>query len=85
MIRIIFRAFGSNPLYCDCNLRWLSDWVKIDYIEPGIARCADPPSMKDKSVLSTPSGAFVCQCKYIHQISIHTNALHTFIDTSRLL
>lgn len=19
---------GSNPLYCDCNLRWFSDWIK---------------------------------------------------------
>ncbi|KAK9745235.1 Leucine rich repeat [Popillia japonica] len=71
-------AFGSNPLYCDCNLRWLSDWVKIDYIEPGIARCADPPSMKDKSVLSTPSGAFVCQSKVSDEILAKCDSCYTY-------
>ncbi|KAF7280648.1 hypothetical protein GWI33_005616 [Rhynchophorus ferrugineus] len=53
-------ALGSNPLYCDCSLKWLSEWVKVDYVEPGIAHCAEPPAMKDKSILSTPSSAFIC-------------------------
>ncbi|KAI4457821.1 slit [Holotrichia oblita] len=75
-LRII--AFGSNPLYCDCHLRWLSDWVKIDYIEPGIARCADPPNMKDKSVLSTPSGAFVCQTKVSDDILAKCDSCYTY-------
>ncbi len=37
---------GSNPFYCDCDMRWISDWVKTDYIEPGIAKCAGPNEMK---------------------------------------
>ena len=53
-------ALGANPLYCDCNLRWLSEWIKQDYIEPGIARCAEPRSMKDKLVLTAASSGFVC-------------------------
>ncbi|CAG4957394.1 unnamed protein product [Parnassius apollo] len=55
-------ALGSNPLYCDCNARWLSEWVKNagEYVEAGIARCAEPARMKDKLVLSTLSSAFVC-------------------------
>uniref|UniRef100_A0A8C7H6V2 Slit homolog 1b (Drosophila) n=1 Tax=Oncorhynchus kisutch TaxID=8019 RepID=A0A8C7H6V2_ONCKI len=39
-------AIGANPLYCDCHLRWLSDWVKSGYKEPGIARCAGPMGME---------------------------------------
>ncbi|KAJ8920493.1 hypothetical protein NQ315_005362, partial [Exocentrus adspersus] len=62
-------ALGSNPLYCDCSLRWLSDWVKVDYVEPGIAHCAEPSSMKDKSILSTPSSAFQCKAPIIKKIS----------------
>ncbi|XP_037088606.1 LOW QUALITY PROTEIN: protein slit-like [Pollicipes pollicipes] len=53
-------ALGSNPLYCDCGLRWLSDWVKGDYVEPGIARCAEPRQLRDKLVLTTPSDKFNC-------------------------
>ncbi|KAG6461521.1 hypothetical protein O3G_MSEX012680 [Manduca sexta] len=55
-------ALGSNPLYCDCNARWLSEWVQSagEYVEPGIARCVEPAPMKDKLLLSTASQAFVC-------------------------
>ncbi|KAJ0170078.1 hypothetical protein K1T71_014684 [Dendrolimus kikuchii] len=58
-------ALGSNPLYCDCSMRWLSEWVKSagEYVEPGIARCSDPPPMRDKLVLSTATTAFICRGK----------------------
>ncbi|XP_028831928.1 slit homolog 2 protein isoform X4 [Denticeps clupeoides] len=54
-------ALGANPLYCDCNMQWLSDWVKSGYKEPGIARCAGPGEMTDKLLLTTPSKKFTCQ------------------------
>uniref|UniRef100_UPI00398F83E6 slit homolog 1 protein-like n=1 Tax=Pristiophorus japonicus TaxID=55135 RepID=UPI00398F83E6 len=53
-------AIGANPLYCDCNLRWLSDWVKTGYKEPGIARCAGPGDMEGKLLLTTPGKKFEC-------------------------
>lgn len=54
-------ALGSNPLYCDCSMKWLAEWVKVDDVEPGIARCAEPVAMKDKLILSTPASAFQCK------------------------
>ncbi|XP_025196872.1 protein slit [Melanaphis sacchari] len=54
-------GIGSNPLYCDCGLQWLAEWIKKDFIESGIARCAEPSSMKDKLLLSTPVSSFVCK------------------------
>uniref|UniRef100_A0A8C4LRD3 Slit homolog 1 protein n=1 Tax=Equus asinus asinus TaxID=83772 RepID=A0A8C4LRD3_EQUAS len=54
-------AIGANPLYCDCHLRWLSSWVKTGYKEPGIARCAGPPDMEGKLLLTTPAKKFECQ------------------------
>ncbi|CAG9832668.1 unnamed protein product [Diabrotica balteata] len=71
-------ALGSNPLYCDCSLKWLSDWVKVDYVEPGIAHCAEPPAMKDKSILSTPSSFFVCKGKVSNDILAKCDACYTF-------
>ncbi|RXM27187.1 Slit-like 2 protein, partial [Acipenser ruthenus] len=54
-------ALGANPLYCDCKMQWLSDWVKSGYKEPGIARCAGPGEMTDKLLLTTPSKKFTCE------------------------
>uniref|UniRef100_A0A672FWD7 Slit homolog 1 protein n=1 Tax=Salarias fasciatus TaxID=181472 RepID=A0A672FWD7_SALFA len=53
-------AIGANPLYCDCRLLWLSDWVKSGYKEPGIARCAGPRGMEGKLLLTTPADHFQC-------------------------
>ncbi|XP_075790597.1 LOW QUALITY PROTEIN: slit homolog 1 protein [Pelodiscus sinensis] len=54
-------AIGANPLHCSCHLRWLSSWVKTGYKEPGIARCAGPPHMEGKLLLTTPAKKFECQ------------------------
>ncbi|XP_069826757.1 slit homolog 3 protein [Dendropsophus ebraccatus] len=54
-------ALGTNPLYCDCNLRWLSEWVKAGYKEPGIARCSGPEEMTDRLLLTTPTQKFQCK------------------------
>lgn len=70
LVAITHIALGANPLYCDCQMRWVSDWIKKDFIEPGIARCAEPPYMKDKLVLTAPSNAFVCTRKCPGGISI---------------
>uniref|UniRef100_A0A7N8X7A4 Slit homolog 3 (Drosophila) n=1 Tax=Mastacembelus armatus TaxID=205130 RepID=A0A7N8X7A4_9TELE len=54
-------ALGANPLYCNCDLRWLSQWVKAGFKEPGIARCAGPPDMADRLLLTTPLTKFQCK------------------------
>uniref|UniRef100_A0A452SD00 Slit homolog 3 protein n=1 Tax=Ursus americanus TaxID=9643 RepID=A0A452SD00_URSAM len=54
-------ALGTNPLHCDCGLRWLSEWVKAGYKEPGIARCSSPESMADRLLLTTPTHRFQCK------------------------
>lgn len=69
---------GANPLYCDCTLRWLSDWIKKDYIEPGIARCAEPYLMKDKLILTAPSNHFICADKPGADVLAKCDACYTF-------
>ncbi|XP_064631444.1 slit homolog 2 protein-like isoform X2 [Lineus longissimus] len=60
LVALTHIALGGNPLYCDCNLKWLSDWVKKDYKEPGIASCAGPANMLEKLMLTTESKYFQC-------------------------
>ena len=60
------QAIGSNPFYCDCNLKWLSDWIKTDYIEPGIAKCAEPNDLVQKLLLTSPSDYFRCNGESIN-------------------
>ncbi|XP_052227939.1 protein slit-like isoform X2 [Dreissena polymorpha] len=54
-------ALGGNPLYCDCELKWLADWMKSKFVESGIAACVGPPSMFQKLLLTTPSHHFECK------------------------
>nr|XP_026691209.1 slit homolog 2 protein isoform X2 [Ciona intestinalis] len=54
-------GFGANPWYCDCNLRWFSQWVKSDFFEAGIARCSAPPRMAGRLLLSSSLETFVCR------------------------
>lgn len=69
-------AIGSNPFYCNCNLRWLSQWVKADYIEPGIAKCAEPPELREKLILTSPSDNFVCSGPIDPQILAKCDLCH---------
>ncbi|XP_076372429.1 protein slit-like isoform X3 [Tachypleus tridentatus] len=78
LVSITHIALGANPLYCDCSLKWLSDWIKRDYIEPGIARCAEPRLMKDKLVLTAPSNHFICTDKPEPDVLAKCDACYTF-------
>ncbi|KAK3600848.1 hypothetical protein CHS0354_014213 [Potamilus streckersoni] len=60
LVALTHIALGGNPLYCDCELKWLSDWIKKDFVESGIAACVGPPAMANKLILTTPSYNFQC-------------------------
>ncbi|XP_025917125.1 slit homolog 3 protein [Apteryx rowi] len=61
LVSLSHLALGTNPLHCDCSLRWLSEWVKAGYKEPGIARCSGPDPMADRLLLTTPTHHFQCK------------------------
>ncbi|XP_065344323.1 protein slit [Cloeon dipterum] len=56
-------ALGANPWYCDCSLRWLSDWIKRDFVEPGIAKCSEPAMARSELLLTAPPELMVCSGK----------------------
>jgi hypothetical protein len=66
----------------------LAEWVKRDYVEPGIARCAEPHAMRDKLLLTTPSSAFQCKGKFetgfAYQTVLLTYTVHFYITYAAL-
>ena len=52
-------------------MKWLSQWVKTDYIELGIAKCSEPADMKNKLLLTSPSSSFQCSGEYFVELNIH--------------
>ncbi|XP_053407432.1 protein slit-like isoform X1 [Mercenaria mercenaria] len=69
-------ALGGNPLYCDCGLKWLSDWVKKKYVESGIAACVGPDSMVNKLMLTTPSSYFECNSEPDPEVQAKCNVCY---------
>nr|XP_018908072.1 PREDICTED: protein slit isoform X2 [Bemisia tabaci] len=77
LMSVTHLALGANPLYCDCNLGWLAEWVKRDFVEPGIARCTGPINMRDKLLLSTPTHLFTCDGPVSDEILSKCDACYT--------
>ncbi|XP_019715285.1 leucine-rich repeats and immunoglobulin-like domains protein 1 [Hippocampus comes] len=51
----------SRSFLCDCQLRWLPEWLASRGIRSGVnATCAHPESLKGTALFLAPSSAFVC-------------------------
>jgi len=62
-------VLGGNPLWCDCNLKWVSDWIKQgqesgNYRENGVAKCDGPERLRNKLLLTTSTNSFQCDKDY---------------------
>ncbi|ESN92175.1 hypothetical protein HELRODRAFT_103882, partial [Helobdella robusta] len=77
LLSLTHLALGGNPLYCDCNLKWLSDWIKEGYKEPGIASCVGPDDMANKLLLTTPSSKFQCYENADNSVLAKCNACYS--------
>lgn len=78
LISLTHVALGSNPLYCDCKLRWLAEWIQDGYTEPGMARCSDPKSMRDKLLLTASGNDFECTKEPEPEVLAKCNLCYSF-------
>lgn len=52
---------GGNPFVCDCNLKWLSNYLQKNPIETSDARCAEPKRLSRKRIMSLDPVKFKCR------------------------
>lgn len=51
---------GRNPLVCDCNLRWLNEFLRAKPVERSGVVCSGPRRLARKVIGSIPSKQFKC-------------------------
>lgn len=53
----------SNNLHCDCQLSWLSDWLRARRGLAPFTQCMAPANMRGLNVPDVPKKDFVCNGK----------------------
>ncbi|XP_037545817.1 slit homolog 1 protein [Nematolebias whitei] len=59
---------AQNPFVCDCNVKWLSDFLRSNPIETSGARCASPRRLANKRIAQIKSNKFRCSAKEQYHI-----------------
>ena len=57
----VCRHLARNPFICDCNLRWLSEYLQSHPIETSGARCDSPRRMQRKKIGLVKNDKFRCK------------------------
>lgn len=57
------RHLARNPFICDCNLRWLADYLHKNPIETSGARCDAPKRMHRRRIEALRDEKFKCKSK----------------------
>lgn len=57
----VFRHLARNPFICDCNLRWLADYLHKNPIETSGARCDAPKRMHRRRIEALRDEKFKCK------------------------
>lgn len=55
-----YSHLAQNPFICDCNLKWLADYLRANPIETSGARCASPRRLANKRIGQIKSKKFRC-------------------------
>lgn len=58
---LVHRHLARNPFICDCNLRWLADYLHKNPIETSGARCDAPKRMHRRRIEALRDEKFKCK------------------------
>lgn len=72
-----YSHLGNNPLVCDCQLRWLADYLEVNPVETSEARCDQPSGNQAKKLSQLAKQKFKCEQQgkfnynqYIYRVKI---------------
>lgn len=63
----IYRHLARNPFICDCNLRWLAEYLHKNPIETSGARCDAPKRMHRRRIEALRDEKFKCEFNFSAQ------------------
>jgi len=66
LLFICFRHLGRNPFSCDCNLRWLSEYLHKNPIETSAARCESPKKLQKRRIDGLSHDKFKCKLSFLY-------------------
>jgi hypothetical protein len=69
---IYFRHLGRNPFSCDCNLRWLSDYLHKNPIETSAARCESPKKLQKRRIDGLSNDKFKCKLLFLKTVKLQS-------------
>lgn len=64
-----YSHLARNPFICDCNLRWLADYMHKNPIETSGARCDAPKRMHRRRIESLKDEKFKCKSNESSRVS----------------
>ena len=84
------RHLARNPFICDCNLRWLADYLQQNPIETSGARCESPKRMYRRRFELINDEKFKCRLfmafyiSIIHVLYSHLFHVYTGVDDPKV-
>ena len=62
MLKINVRSLADNPLHCDCDLRWLLDYLDSfpDEAVVEAGTCSSPANLTGSSITSLMRSQLIC-------------------------
>lgn len=78
------RHLARNPFICDCNLRWLADYLHKNPIETSGARCDAPKRMHRRRIEALRDEKFKCKFHSLQFIQSLYRYLYTCIEMAMM-
>ena len=64
----------SNPINCNCKVKWLKEWLRSSNVATGNPKCSTPENLKDQSITGLNEKDLVCRSSDNTECGVESNA-----------